>query len=109
MKKDERMAKFIANVAQGNTGKAVQRLRGLLTSNEKTWFGNRWAEVGGNLRFLAKQLEILADLRPDWGSSYIAHKLMLPSDVACASEWLSVIQPEVDRRARDLLLKVGRG
>jgi len=103
MPKAKRMARIQANLEEGNFAKVVSRIRSLLTPAKKGTFASEWNEVGGALRFLAKQLELVTRLPQKDQVSYMPY-LCLPADLS-AKEWCQVANKEMQAEAVRVLVK----
>ncbi|CAE8643599.1 unnamed protein product [Polarella glacialis] len=100
--KDMRVARIRENVAEGNYAKAVQRVRAILPKGAKGQFADSWNEVGGALRFLVKQLDLVRFMPLREQAAYMYY-LCLPAETS-RGIWAESADLEMQQRALHLLL-----
>jgi hypothetical protein len=102
MSKERRLARIWDNIQEGNYAKVVSRIRALLPPSKKASFANGWNRVGGALRFVVKQLELVKFLRHHEQVEYMPY-LHITSTLSVEA-WTAVATKEMQRRALETLL-----
>eukprot|EP00933_Yihiella_yeosuensis_P011930 TRINITY_DN119811_c0_g1_i1.p1 TRINITY_DN119811_c0_g1~~TRINITY_DN119811_c0_g1_i1.p1 ORF type:complete len:340 (+),score=85.43 TRINITY_DN119811_c0_g1_i1:1-1020(+) len=107
MSNETRIRRIRQNVKEANFAKVVQRVRSLLKGDGKQIVADEWNEVGGALRFLVKQLDLIGFMPIGAQANYVRTFLRLPSEPD-SSRWLEVAEHEMQLQALDLLLRLER-
>lgn len=103
MSKEKRVARIKVNLEERNFAKVVSRIRSILSPENKAFFADGWNQVGGALRFLVKQLELVRLMPGREQALYMQH-LRLSIETA-PEAWCEVATAEMQAHALDLLVK----